>query len=89
MFFTKEEVAAVHKTIQVTEEGTARTYDLSTRRTAESVYDKIMATVQDDMYVDTELEFTTQEKSFIITCLPKKMTIQDGKVLDPLLNKIQ
>lgn len=89
MLFKKEEIKAMHILIQVKEDNTPRVYDLSTRRTAESIFDKIMAIVQNEEYVDAELELTTQEKAFLITCIPAQQSIVDGKMFDKLLPKLQ
>ena len=89
MFFIKEEIKAMHVLIQVKEDNTPRLYDLSTRRTAESIFDKIMETIQDDSYVDAEIDFTTQEKALLLTYIPVQQSILDGKMFDKLLPKLQ
>lgn len=71
------------------EDNKPRVYDLVTRRTAEAIFDKIIATAQNEMFVDAEVELSTQEKAFIITCIPEKQTIADGKLFDKLLLKLQ
>jgi len=88
MLFTKEEIELIHIIIQSKEDRTLRVYDLATRRIAESVFDKIMGTVKDDKYVDAELELNTQEKAFLITCIPAKQGIADGKFYDKIIEKI-
>lgn len=89
MLFTKEELGAINLTIQVKSDNTPRLYDLATRRIAESVFDKILASAVEDRYVDAELEFSTQEKAFILTCIPEKQSIADGKLFDLILTKLQ
>lgn len=88
MLFTKEELGAINVIIQVKEDNTPRLYDLATRRTAEATFDKIIATAQDDKFVDAEIELSTQEKAFIITCIPDKQSIADGKLFDKLIEKL-
>lgn len=89
MLFTKEELGAINVIIQVKEDNTPRLYDLATRRTAEAVFDKVIATAQEEKFVDADLELNTQEKAFIITCIPEKQSIADGKLFDQLLTKLQ
>ena len=88
MLFTKEEFAAINTIIQLKEDNTARTYDLATRRIAELVFDKVLSTTKDNKYLEAEMEFSTQEKSFIITCIPVKQSIADGKLFDKLIEKL-
>lgn len=88
MEFLALECAAIHTIIQIDENQKPRTYDLGTRRTAESVYDKIMATVVDDRYTDVTIDFTTAEKSFILTCVPTKLSVTEGKIIDTLTTKL-
>lgn len=88
MLFTKEELGAINIVIQ-SENDRPRVYDLATRRVAEAIFDKIIATAQNEMFVDAEIELSTQEKAFIITCIPEKQTIADGKLFDKLLLKLQ
>lgn len=88
MLFTKDEFAAINTIIQLKEDNTARTYDLATRRIAESVFDKVLSTTKDNKYLEAEMEFSTQEKSFIITCIPANQSLADGKLFDKLIEKL-
>lgn len=89
MLFTKEELGAINIIIQMKEDNTPRMYDLATRRTAEAVFDKIVEKAVDDKFVDADVELSTQEKAFILTCIPEKQSLADGKLFDKIILQLQ
>lgn len=77
MQFTKEQFALINVALQTNEKKELRTFPLAEQKDAMTIYDKIIAHVDEKQtFTDGEEEFTTTEKALILKLLDREWDVQ-------------
>lgn len=89
MKYTPQEHSIINLVLSVNPERQPRTFILSELTIAFSIYEKIMKNTENDVFFESEIQLTSEEKVFI-TKLTKefRFSVIDGWIVNSLLAKL-
>jgi len=95
MKITKEELSLINFSLKTTGEAgqdgafVGRTFLADKLKLAIDVFGKMKANTTGDEFIDGEVEFTTEEKMFVLEMIDRAWALQDGTVKISLEEKLK